>query len=609
MLELKSVAWRNFMSYGDYETALPLDSLGQCLITGEVVDNDKSIFDTSSDFQIAKSNGAGKSTIVNVIQWVLFGRTMHSGSPGDKVVNYFTGKDCVATLEFKNGDFITRTRKSGGHNELHFVKDGNEFNLTSDTLSTQKNQQKQLNREFGLDWELFCGSVFFNQYGKPWMEMAEPTRKKAIERALHVDRFTYYAKNAKGKCEALDRSVETKRERISTLSSNITRYEADIERLIAASQNYGADRDRRITEALQQAVEEKKKRDEIEKPDLTQLQAKWDVVKKVEQQIAAKREALNSLTRVIAELDGTVSSLKKKIKTWEDKTGEMCNTCEQEVPATHTAAKIDPIQNQLTEETEKIEAQRAELEKLRNTIKTAETQLEQRKPKMTMRAAKDLHESWNRHDKAMKRLKSDAEKIQNEKNPHEVSINNTRETISKARKEIDKVDKEIEQETFLNRHYAYIYKAYNDRTKIKSFVFQDHVPFINSRLRHYLDVFGLDVQIELTPALGISSNMWGYEFESGGERKRTDVAFMLAMFDFHEQMYGRQCNLLVLDEVDGRLDDDGIDSLINIIKNDLAPKVETILIISHRNLMHDTFPRELKVIRTDRFSQILMDAA
>lgn len=80
---------------------------------------------------------------------------------------------------------------------------------------------------------------------------------------------------------------------------------------------------------------------------------------------------------------------------------------------------------------------------------------------------------------------------------------------------------------------------------------------------------------------------------------------MLAMFDFHEQMYGRQCNLLVLDEVDGRLDDDGIDSLINIIKNDLAPKVETILIISHRNLMHDTFPRELKVTRTDRFSQIL----
>jgi DNA repair exonuclease SbcCD ATPase subunit len=204
----------------------------------------------------------------------------------------------------------------------------------------------------------------------------------------------------------------------------------------------------------------------------------------------------------------------------------------------------------------------------------------------------------------MKRYKADAAKIKDEENPHAAIIESTTNAIKKHRDTIPKIEQEIEQETYLNRHYWYIYKAYHDRTKIKSFVFQDHVPFINSRLRHYLDVFGLDVQIELTPALGITSNMWGYEFESGGEKKRTDVAFMLAMFDFHQQMYGRQCNLLVLDEVDGRLDDDGIDSLINIIKNDLAPRVDTVLIISHRNMMRDTFPRELHVTRTNRFSQI-----
>jgi len=130
------------------------------------------------------------------------------------------------------------------------------------------------------------------------------------------------------------------------------------------------------------------------------------------------------------------------------------------------------------------------------------------------------------------------------------------------------------------------------------------VPFINSRLKHYMDTFGLDVKVNLTDSLSVESNMWGYEFESGGERKRTDVAFMLAMFDFHEQMYGRQCNVLVLDEVDGRMDDDGIESLINIIKNDLASRVETVLIISHRNLMFDTFPRELRVTRRDRQSKL-----
>jgi DNA repair exonuclease SbcCD ATPase subunit len=149
-----------------------------------------------------------------------------------------------------------------------------------------------------------------------------------------------------------------------------------------------------------------------------------------------------------------------------------------------------------------------------------------------------------------------------------------------------------------------VYKAYNDRSKIKSYIFKEHIPFINARLRHYLEVFDLDIKIELTEALGIKSSMWGYEFESGGERKRTDVAFMLAMFDFHEQMYGRQCNVLVLDEVDGRLDDEGIDALINIIKTDLSHRVESILMISHRNMMFDTFSKELRVFRKDRFSTL-----
>jgi DNA repair exonuclease SbcCD ATPase subunit len=168
------------------------------------------------------------------------------------------------------------------------------------------------------------------------------------------------------------------------------------------------------------------------------------------------------------------------------------------------------------------------------------------------------------------------------------------------------INKDVEYYESLNRHCSYIGKSYTDRSRIKSYVFAEHVPFINSRLNHYLDVFGLDVKIELTDSLGVTSNFWSYDFQSGGERKRTDVAFMLAAFDFHEQVYGRQCNVLVLDEVDGRLDDDGIDSLTNIIKNELANRVETILIVSHRDLMKDVFSKEIKVTRNNRFSTLVV---
>lgn len=597
MLELKEVEWRNFMSYGDYDTRLELDSLGQCLITGEVLGEDKAVYDESGLVKIKKSNGAGKSTLPNVVLWTLFGRTMHSANPGDKVINWFTGKNCRAKVTFKNGDYIVRTRNTDGHNELIYVKDGDETSVTSDTLGTAKLQQAELNRAFNLDWDLLCGSMFFNQYSKPWMEMADQTRKKAIERALHVDRFEYRAKVAKGKCDKLDSEVKRKRSRIEDLYGEKERLATELTRVQEASAQFDSGRTERQKQALQNAIAAKQKRDAIQRPDLDKLQKKWDVVKQIRNKIETMQEQANVHSRKIGNLEGAVSSDRQKIKLWQDKAGKVCGVCEQDVPETHTASKIEPYQQSLDANLAAIKEETQALDALTTKIEQAKKILKDKSPETTMQDARSIHQQWDRHDSEMKRLKQEAKGIATEENPHTATIEDITQRRKKCETDITEAEEDIKRTEYLNRHYHYIYKAWNDRTKIKSFVFQEHIPYINRRLKHYLDVFGLDVQIELTSALGIKSNMWGYEFESGGERKRTDVAFMLAMFDFHEQMYGRQSNVLVLDEVDGRLDDDGIDSLINVIKNDLATKVETVMIISHRNMMHDTFPRELRVKR------------
>jgi len=607
MLELKTVTWQNFMSYGDYETSIDIENLGQCLITGRVNDDDdqKVMVGDGNPLNITKSNGAGKSSIPNVIQWILFGRTMHTAAPGDKVINWFTGKNCWGRVDFKNGDSIMRTRATNGHDELLFIKDGDETSLTSNTLSTTKNQQARLSREFNLDWEIFCGSVFFNQYGKPWMEMADQTRKKAIERILHVDRFAYYANVAKAKCAVIDSDIKAKRIKVESTTNEIARYENQLKQLEESSENFNTNKIGRIKRALTEAIAEKKNRDDIQRPDLDQLQLRWDIVDKIEKKLTEKRKQLHKLAGGIAELEGNKRSLDSKINNWEIKSGKICITCSQKITKTYVANKIEPIKQQLVEIVEKIRGLQAEKDKINADIIKVQEFLSQKSPPITMVAARDFHNSWDSYDKSIKRLKKSAGVIKDEENPHIQIIEEINNIIKESTEKIKKTEEDIERFTFLNRHFYYIQKAYSDRTKVKSYVFQEHVPFINSRLRHYLDVFGLDIHIELTSALGITSDKWGYEFESGGERKRTDVAFMLAMFDFHEQMYGRQCNMLVLDEVDGRLDDDGIDSLISIIKNDLAPKVETILVISHRNMMFDTFSREIVISRDNRFSQLV----
>jgi DNA repair exonuclease SbcCD ATPase subunit len=587
------------MSYSDQETTLPIGSLGQCLITGEVIEED-----FRSDLPVKRSNGAGKSTIPSVIQWVLFGRTMHSAQPGNKVVNFFTKKDCWAKLTFKNGDSITRTRNVNGHNELIFVKNGDEHTLVSDTQSTTKIQQAKLAKEFNLDWEIFCGSVFFNQYGRSWMEMPDASRKKAIERILHVDKFIYRAQVAKNRLESSNSHINKLTMRLESVTKDIDKFKNDITRIENSSENYIQNQKSRQLELLKQAKSEKEQRDNIQIPDIEKITKQWDIIDQINFKITNLEKERTEINNKINSLSYKIDNLKQQIQLWHDKSGKVCVECEQDIPQKHTDNKIQPLQQKLNN----LESEHQSLIIDQNTkdtlIQKTKTLLESKKPDITIANAKSQQALWDRHNNEFKRMVSAAKQISTEINPHVESIAETEELLEKSISQKATLEKDISRYDFQTKHLQYIYKAYNDRKKIKSYIFQEHIPFINQRLRHYLDVFDLDVWIELTPSLGIKSNMWGYEFESGGERKRTDVAFMFAIFDFHEQMYGRQSNLLILDEVDGRLDDYGIDALINIIKNDLAPKVETILIISHRNLMFDVFPREIKVTRTNRISQL-----
>ena len=602
MIELDSVTFKNFMSYGDYQTTIELSNLDQCLIVGEIQEDPESPY--AEDFNKNRSNGAGKSCIPNAILWCLFGKTMHSANPGDKVVNYYSGKDCTVTVKFKNGDSVTRTRNTDGKNELIYVKDGDENQTTGATLSTVRNQQSELERAFSLDWELFCGSAFFTQYGRPWLEMADNTRKKAIERILHVDRFSYYATIAKDKCATIDNDSVINNKKLEIIDNNVQSFESEILKIKESTESYEDKRKQRVGNCNDLIKREMLSRDSINLLDLDKLQKRWDLIVQVNNKISALQEQVNSKTTELSSAAAEAGVIDGKIELWEEKSGNVCMECEQEIPHSHTNDKIEVLRQQLNGYNSNVESIDAEISKLNKTILNAQELLENKKPSTTVVEAKSLHDQYERLNEGINRLKKQIEDIQCEDNPHTGTANSMQEQIDNLNEEKKKIKKDMGRNAILYSHYNYIYKVYNDRSKIKSYVFEEHIPYINDRLKHYLEVFGLDVQVSLTKSLSISSNMWGYEFQSGGERKRTDVAFMLAMFDLHEQMYGRQCNVLVLDEVDGRMDDDGIESLINIIKNDLSSRIESILIISHRNMMQDVFPKELLVKRSNRFSVV-----
>lgn len=605
MLDIKTIEWKNFMSYGDYITTLEVENLGPCLITGEIKDDDdRESYDTNDVEQKRKSNGSGKSTLVNVMQWVIFGRTMHSNNPGDAIMNYFTGEDCYGKVIFKNDDYILRTRTKSGHNELIYCKEGTETKLTADTLSTTKNMQAQLNKMFKLDWDLFSNNVFFNQYSKPWLEMADAPRKKALERMLRTDRFSYYAKVAKSKIDGVIQKNAEHQKRHEFVTEQVKTFQSQKEHAQKMAESYEENKRNRITGILSQIDNIRAEMEATKIPDLDKLKAKWDIVKEVEQKIKDLEKQHQLTANKISDLNCKFKNIDDLIKGWQEKSGKMCLSCKQLVSEEYTSKTIDPYLIEKRELASKIEQLESEKHAIAKKIKAIREALSLKTPEITMNDAKETISWHNRKSKEIESHNKSIEQIRKESNPHYTTIQEYDMKINEYSEELKSYISKTEKNSYVEKHLNYIYKAYNDRNKVKSLVFQEHIPFINGRLKHYLDIFGLDIHLELTDSLSIKSSKWGYDFESGGERKRTDVAFMLATFDFHEYMYGRQCNILVLDEVDGRLDDDGISSLVSIINNDIAPKVETIFIISHKSDMRDVFSSQINIIRENRFSRI-----
>jgi len=177
--------------------------------------------------------------------------------------------------------------------------------------------------------------------------------------------------------------------------------------------------------------------------------------------------------------------------------------------------------------------------------------------------------------------------------------------VEDKEKELIEITAKIDEQVVLNKHYVYISKAYTDRKRLKSYAVADHIPFFNNRLSYYLDAFDLDIKISLTESLGLESTHWGYDFESGGERKKTNISFNLAMLDLREDIYGVQSNFLVLDEVEDALDNYSIDKLSQIIQNEFANRFETIFIISHKEYLKKIFPKQLITVRDEnRFSHL-----
>jgi DNA repair exonuclease SbcCD ATPase subunit len=358
--------------------------------------------------------------------------------------------------------------------------------------------------------------------------------------------------------------------------------------------------------------------------------------------------------------------IKKRIGEVEASSGTICPDCEQEITAEHAAELCVPYKKELADReaiVAKLTKEVAALKKRHDAIKVvrpqmsltevqrarqrvgardkdientqqkiakatteiantqrqraailkqvegAKTALEKSKPKTTVEACEAVVAQYQSLRREIENTQKSITALKTKKNPYAQLIKSLKADLAKKQAEVQSYDEERRTLDILFGHFKYIHKSYADRRNIKKWLLDDLIPFLNKRIHYYLDSFGVDLHLSFTSTLGDEMEKWDYELCSGGERKRIDLAIMFGLYDLHLAIYGPQCNVMILDEVDGKLDDKGVRAFTDVILTDFSgqtdkPRPETILVVSHKTAMRAAFPTQILIRKEDGFSTI-----
>ena len=151
-------------------------------------------------------------------------------------------------------------------------------------------------------------------------------------------------------------------------------------------------------------------------------------------------------------------------------------------------------------------------------------------------------------------------------------------------------------------------KAFSEHGLIK-FVIRNILSFFNKKCNTYLSrltnrQFYLEFDEELQEIIATNKRNIPYISLSGGEKRKINLAVLMALQDLVSFSKKSKSNILFLDEVTENLDDKGISGLCNLLQ-DMKSK-RKIFIITHNNELKSLFEGadRISIIKSQGISKI-----
>lgn len=570
MIVFEHVRWKNFLSTGDIWTEIQLNRSANTLVIGE--------------------NGAGKSTVLDALCFVLFGKPFRKINK-PQLVNSVNQKGMLVEVEFKIGKINYKITRGMKPNRFEIYVNDKMIDQTASTRDYQKYLEENILK---LNFTSFTQIVILGSSTfVPFMQLPAQQRREIIEDLLDIKIFTAMNLLLKERLQSNKDELSELKYKIELEEEKLHVHEQYIDEMKSSNQKRIVGIKKEIEKAeisidkLNQSIEKSNEELELLKESISD-----------EKSVKKKTDDIRLIE---SKLEDKYKQLRKEVKFYEE--NDTCPTCKQDIDSNIKSSQIECKHKKMTE----IESGQSELEKQLNewSLRIQDiASVHDSILKTTQTIQSDLSQI-----SSLQLYIKRAQKDMNQEETKTGDINAENEKIKEIAKLIKKLEKGREK-LLTEKQVLDIASDLLKDKGIKTQIVRQYIPVMNKLVNKYLAAMEFFVSFEIDENFNevIKSRHrddFSYASFSEGEKMRIDLALLLTWRSIAKMKNSTNTNLLILDEVfDASLDSSGCEEFLKLLEE--LGKDTNVFVVSHRgDILQDKFRSIIRFEKHKNFSRMV----
>jgi DNA repair exonuclease SbcCD ATPase subunit len=552
-MKITKIEWRNFSSYGNRTQELNLG-------------NDSSLF------QVVGENGAGKTSISQVISFGLYGKV--EGKKLKDIPNRINGNAWVRiTLDHFGSSVIVE--RGLDPNLFRLFIDGKEF----DQAGNRTLQDYLTDDILGIPYYVFNNtiSLSINDF-KSFIKMTPQDKRGIIDKIFGFHVLNQMREILKSETKKIKESLDTLTGKLISLEGSIKNSMDEMNNLI----NEIEEESLSLIEDLSSKISTFENLQNLHNQKLAEF-------RKGEQELNQKTRDTNSL---LIESQSKLRDLERKLRLYDN---NICPTCEGSLETDfHTNMKSSMLSEKksIEDKIDEIENSLSELRALESSSASTRNDLLEKGMKI-----KNKLDLIQKELKELKTKKSDKQSQSLQRIIDSLSSDQEKTTSQKF--------KEEEKHNWLKT----IDEILGEKG-VKQMAIRTILPSLNSEILELLRRMNLSYQVVFDEEFNALIYHMGIEIPSQtlstGEMKKVDFVVLVAIMKLMKLKFS-SINLLFLDELFSSVDPDGVYSILSILKSTSSDLGLNIFVINHAPMPHEIFDWKLEVTKKNNFSSLVLE--